>query len=149
LGLAPAVSEKLHYYKVLKDLSMFRRYAAKFLAEYDMFQRGNLSDGRSYAEVMARYTGFYYQPESHLFDLVPELYSLDYILGWLTESIMEGHLNERLGSNWMFTREAGQILKKWWHMGNQHDIPLFLELNTLEPLNTDRIVSRWKKVLCG
>ncbi len=148
LGLAPAVSEKLHYYKVLKDLSMFRRYGAKFLTEYEMFQTGNLSDGRPYAEVMARYTGFYYQPESHLFDLVPELYSLDYILGWLTETIMEGHLNGRMGSNWMFTQQAGQTLKKWWHQGNQHDIPLFLEFNKLEALSTDRIMRRWKEALC-
>jgi hypothetical protein len=148
LGIAPAISEKLHYYKVLKDLSMFRRYAAKFLAEYKMFQTGNLSDGQPYAEVMGRNTGFYYQPESQLFDLVPELYSLDYILGWLAETIMEGHLNERLGPHWMFKQEAGQILKEWWQQGNQHDIPLFLELNELEALNADRIMKRWEEVLC-
>ena len=147
LGIAPADSEKMHYYKVLKDLSMFRRYAAKFLAEYAMYETGNLSDGQPYAELMARYTGFYYQPESHLFDLVPELYSLDYILGWLAETIMEGHLNERSGSHWMFTQEAGRILKGWWQQGNQHDIPLFLELNRLEALNTDRIMKRWRETL--
>jgi hypothetical protein len=147
IGLEPHVSKELHYYKVLKDFSMFRRYAAKFLAEYDMFQTGNLSDGRPYAEVMARYTGFYYQPESHLFDLVPEFYSLDYVLGWLTESIMEAYLKDRLGSEWMVRQEAGRILKKWWQQGNENDIPAFLRLNGLEALNTDRIMQRWKEAL--
>jgi hypothetical protein len=147
LGLEPAVSKDLHYYKVLKDLSMFRRYAAKFLAEYEMFQAGNLSDGRPYAEVMARYTGFYYQPESHLFDLVPEFYSLDYILGWLTETVMEAYLNEWLGPGWMFQQEAGRILKQWWQQGNENEIPVFLQLNGLEALNTNRIMRRWREAL--
>lgn len=147
LGLEQSLSEELHYYKVLKDLSMFRRYAAKFLAEYEMFQGGNLSDGRPYAEIMARYTGFYYQPESHLFDLVPEFYSLDYVLGWLTESVLEGYLNDRLGEDWMFQAEAGRILNQWWRQGNEHDIPVFLEINGLDALNTDRIMSRWKEAL--
>ena len=35
LQLKPADAEELSYYKVLKDLSIFRRYAAKFLAEYE------------------------------------------------------------------------------------------------------------------
>jgi len=147
LGLEPAVSKELHYCKVLKDLSMFRRYGAKFLAEYEMFQAGNLSDGRPYAEVMARYTGFYYQPESHLFDLVPEFYSLDYVLGWLTETILEGDLSDRLGPDWMFHKEAGHMLKDWWGQGNENDIPVFLQSNGLEALNTDRIMRRWREAL--
>ena len=147
LKLETVVSEELRYYKVLKDLSMFRRYAAKFLAEVDMFQAGNLSDGVPYAELMARYTGFYYQPESHLFDLVPEFYSLDYVLGWLTETILEGHLNDRLGPDWMFHKEAGRILKNWWGQGNENDIPVFLQSNGLEALNTDRIMRRWREAL--
>lgn len=147
MGFEPHVSKELHYYKVLRDFSMFRRYAAKFLAEYDMFQSGNLSDGRPYAEVMARYTGFYYQPESHLFDLVPEFYSLDYVLGWLTESIMEAYLKERLGTEWMVQQETGRILKQWWGQGNENDIPAFLQLNGLEALNTGRIMRRWKEAL--
>jgi len=147
LGLERPLAEEIHYYKVLKDLSMFRRYAAKFMPEYEMFQSGNLSDGRPYGEMMTRYTGFYYQPESHLFDLVPEFYSLDYILGWLAESILEGHLNDRLGQDWMFQKEAGQVLKDWWHQGNENDIPVFLRLNNLEALNTDRILRRWREKL--
>ena len=39
LGLSPENAKTLSYHKTLKDLAMFRRYAAKFLAEYDMFLR--------------------------------------------------------------------------------------------------------------
>jgi len=147
MELGQGLAEEFHRLKVLKDLSLFRRYAAKFIAEYEMFQEGALSDGRRYAEVMSRYTGFYYQPESHLFDLVPEFYSLDYVLGWLGESILEDCLSDRLGPHWMFQEEAGQILRQWWRQGNERDLPEFLEWNGLEPLHTGRIIARWQEAL--
>ena len=75
---------------MLKELSIFRRYAAKFIAEYEMFSSGELADGEPYAGIMARYLGFYYQPESHLFDLVPEFYSLEYVLALMAEPFLEG-----------------------------------------------------------
>jgi hypothetical protein len=147
LGLKPADSKKLSYHKVLKDLSIFRRYAAKFLAEYEMFSSGDLDNGEPYAELMARYTGFYYQPESHLFDLVPEFYSLDYILGWMAEAIMEEHLNEVLGPRWIFSSETGEILRKWWASGNRYDIFQFMEQNSLGVLKPEVLLRRWKRVL--
>jgi len=147
LGLKPPDSEKLSYYKTLKDLSVFRRYAAKFLAEYEIFSSGDLSNGEPYAELMARHTGFYYQPESHLFDLAPEFYSLDYVLGWLAEAIMEEHLRGLLGTRWMFRPETGDILKKWWNQGNRHDISHFMKANGLGSLAPEALLRRWKEVL--
>ncbi len=147
LGLSPENSKKLSYHKTLKDLSMFRRYAAKFMAEYDMFMRGDLSNGAPYARMMARYTGFYYQPESHLFDLVPELYCLDYVLGWMGETVLESHLKERLGPRWMLEPETGRILKGWWAEGNQYDLRQFLELKGLGEMNADTMVKQWHKGL--
>ncbi len=147
LGLGLRDAENLRRHKLLKDFSMFRRYAAKFIAEYEMFLRGDLSSGEPYAEIMQRYTGFYYQPESHLFDLVPEFYCLDYILGWTGEAVMENHLRERLGEDWMFKGEAGQILKDWWRQGNQWDLPLFLDRNGLQQMSMERLVKRWKEAL--
>ena len=126
---------------------MFRRYAAKFLAEYEMFSSEDLSNGEPYAELMVRHTGFYYQPESHLFDLAPEFYSLDYVLGWLAEAIMEEHLRGFLGTRWMFRPEAGHMLKKWWNQGNRHDVFEFMRTNGLGFLKPEALVRRWKGVL--
>ena len=143
----PPKRQNLYHHKVLKDFSMFRRYAAKFISEYEMFLNGDLSDGEPYARLMRRYTGFYYQPESHLFDLVPELYCLDYILGWTGEAVMESHLRELFGEEWMFAEETGQILKKWWSQGNQYDLPVFLERNGLGKMSMERLVKHWETVL--
>ena len=126
---------------------MFRRYAAKFLAEYDMFSDGDLSNGEPYAELMARYTGFRYQPESHLFDLVPEFYSLEYVLAWMAEAVIEQQLKEVLGPNWIFHSETGQILKKWWGQGLRYDTPEFMTRNNLGSLEPERLLRRWQKIL--
>ena len=147
LGLNPEDAEKLYYHKVLKDLSVFRRYAAKFLVEYEMFSSSDLLNGKTYAELMARYTGFYYQPESHLFDLVPEFYCLDYILGWMAEAIMDEHLKNIFGQHWIFHSGAGKTLKKWWKQGNRYDIFQFLEQNCLGSLGLEGILDRWQAVL--
>ena len=147
LGISPLNSKALSYHKTLKDLSMFRRYAAKFIAEYDMFMGGDLLNGEPYAQIMARYTGFYYQPESHLFDLVPELYCLDYVLGWMAETVLENHLREQLGLRWMFHPETGGILKKWWGQGNQYALPEFLSRNHLREMSSDLMIKRWEKGL--
>jgi hypothetical protein len=147
MGLSPEDSKTLSYHKSLKDLAMFRRYAAKFISEYDMFLRGDLSSGEPYAQMMARYTGFSYQPESHLFDLVPELYCLDYVLGWMAETVLERQLRERLGPGWMFEPETGRILKGWWGQGNQYDLPRFLFQNGLGEMSAEAMVKRWEKGL--
>ncbi len=147
LGMDAGKAKELVHYKILKDLSVFRRYAAKFISEFDMFSQGNLSDGEPYARLMRRYTGFYHQPESHLFDLVPEFYSLDYLLGWMGESIMERYLSESLGTGWMLKSKTGDILKKWWSQGNRLDIFQFFEKNDLSPLTMDLLVKRWEENL--
>jgi oligoendopeptidase F len=147
LGLNHADSEKLFYHKVLKDLSIFRRYAAKFLTEYEIFLKGDLSNGNQYAEMMARYTGFYYQPESHLFDLVPEFYSLDYVMAWMAEAIMEDYMQQAMGSRWIFYPESGDILKKWWSQGNRYDVFQFMKVNDLGSLGPEGLLKRWHKIL--
>lgn len=147
LGLSLAETAELIYYKILRDFSVFRRYATKFVVEYEMFTRGDLSDGNPYADQMLEFTGFYYQPESHLFDLVPELYCLDYVLGWMGEAVLEDRLRRTGGENWMFRRETGEILKKWWHQGNRYDIFQFVKSNGMGNLGMDMLLKRWEKVL--
>ena len=145
LGLSKEQARKLHYYKTLKDLAALRRYAAKLIAEFRMFDSGSLADGHPYAEIMIQHTGFYHQPESHLLDLVPEFYCLDYILGWMGEAAMEDYLVSRFGSDWMFQSAAGDVLKQWWQQGNQFDIVEFYAKNDLGPLTADLLVKRWKE----
>jgi len=147
LGLSEAAVDEVCYYKGLKDLSVFRRYAAKFIAEVDMFSNGNLSDGQPYADLMARTTGFSHQPESHLFDLVPELYSLDYLLGWIGEAIMNAYLTKEVGGDWLFSSETGKHLKNWWAQGHRLDMPGFFIENDLGALSPAPLLDQLQKKL--
>jgi hypothetical protein len=147
LGLGSFDSESIYYSKILKDLSLFRRYSAKFIAEYEMFLGGDISSGENYGRLMSRYTGFFYQPESHLFDLAPEFYSLDYVLGWMAEAIMQEYLMDSLGPFWMFREETGLILRQWWSHGNKYNIFQFLERNKMGRLSADTLIKRWNRVL--
>jgi hypothetical protein len=147
LGLTSQGSDVLSFHKALRNLSLFRRYGAKFISEYDMFLNNDISDGVPYSTLMRRYTGFYYQPEAHLFDLAPEFYSVDYMLGWMAGAMMEDFLHSRLGDYWMFHRDTGDILKNWWKQGNQYDLLQFLDRNELGYLRPDLMVKRWRTFL--
>lgn len=146
-GLSPEDARRLHFHKLLRDLSAFRRYGAKFIAEYEMFTRGDLDDGEPYARIMEKYTGFYHQPESHLFDLIPEFYSLDYLLGWMGAAMLEAHLQKRFGERWIFAPETGKVLKSWWQEGNRHDIFGFMEKFGLGEPRADLLLRQWEQAL--
>ena len=45
----------------------------------------------------------------------------------------------------MFRREAGDILRKWWSQGNQHEIDVFFEVNGLGSVQASDISDRWKR----
>lgn len=146
LGINSKDSEKFLNYKILRDFSLFRRYAAKFLAEYEIFHNGDISDGEVYSHHMLRYTGFSYQPECHLLDLAPEFYCLDYLMAWMAEAHMEDYLRSRLGDNWMFRKETGTILEKWWSQGNSDGLDSFLDRNNMGPLKPDNLLRRWNGI---
>jgi hypothetical protein len=143
MGMSKSTVDTIVFYKDLKDLSVFRRYAAKFISEYEMFAGGDITDGRPYAETMARITGFYHQPESHLFDLVPEFYCADYLLGWMGEALLESRLRDRLGSRWCLDAKAGAWLKNLWHQGNRLDIDSFFADNGIGELTPAALLKRW------
>jgi hypothetical protein len=146
MGLSEKAIETIVHYRQLKDLSVFRRYAAKFICEYDMFTSGRIADGHPYADTMARVTGFYHQPESHLFDLVPEFYCADYLLGWIGEAQLEAYLRRRWGETWCLAHNCGPFLKSLWRQGNQSDIFSFFEDNALGRLSPAALSARWREM---
>jgi hypothetical protein len=149
VGLEQSIAEEVSYYGFLKDLSLFRRYAGKFISEYEMFREGDIENGERYGRIMGLYTGFLHQPNSHLLDLVPEFYSLEYVLAWMASPILTGHLHEKMGNRWLRDIKTGHILRKWWSQGNQYDIFGFLKRNGLEMLNPGPLLEGWKHILTG
>lgn len=147
LGLKDGAIETIRRYKALKDMAFFRRYAAKFLAEYEMYRKDTLGEGEEYASLLLEHTGFSYKPETQLFDLAPELYSLDYVMAWMAEASLERFLVGSLGEDWMFKPEAGQILREWWKSGNRDEMEEFLSREGIGPLGFEDIRNRWTALI--
>ncbi|MBW1860150.1 MAG: hypothetical protein JRI70_08780 [Deltaproteobacteria bacterium] len=149
LGLSSDAIEEISFYKALKDLSVFRRYVGKFISEYEMFKENDVGNGEIYSAIMEKYTGFAYLSETHLFDLVPEFYSLDYVISWMAEATMEKMLVKTLGSDWMFQPEAGSILKDWWLCGNRYEIDEFFSAKGIGTIDHGDIIERWRNKILG
>ena len=147
LGLKPKEIETISRYKALKDMAFLRRYGAKFVAEYSMYKEKTIGDGGVYASVLKKHTGFSYKPETQLFDLAPELYSLDYLMAWMAEASVEKVLVRSLGEEWMFKPETGEILREWWRGGNRDELDEFLSAIGAASLNSADILNRWSVMM--
>ncbi len=131
-------SEMLSWVHSAKWLVLARRYAAKSVIEYENFSRGRIKRGQDlYARFMKQKTGFSYDPETYLFDLMPDFYTMDYFTAFLGASCMWEYLDTQLGENWMLDRRVFTILKEWWSHGNRYDLLDFVEKFCQGPLTPD------------
>lgn len=127
LALDIDVASTLSRVHAIKWLTLARRYAAKLTIEVDNFQRNLLRGGEAhYAEIMQKETGFFYDPETYLFDLMPDFYSLDYFQAFLGAAALEEYLQEKNGDDWFLETMAAGRLKSWWRLGNSRDLEAFL-----------------------
>ena len=95
--------------------------------EVENFRKNRLQRGEKfYAEVMARETGFQYDPSTYLFDIMPDFYTLDYFQGFLGSACLWDTLSSRIGEKWWSKNDAGDVLRNWWELGNTMDIASFL-----------------------
>jgi hypothetical protein len=143
LGLDRGAACRLGYYKALRDLAVFRRYAAKFLWELELFNGLDLADGKPYGDLMRHHTGFYHQPESHLFDLTPEFYCCDYLRGMLMAHRLGSVLEEALGADWPLAAAAGGQLREWWAAGHTADIDAFCTIQGMAQPDVNDLIAHW------
>jgi hypothetical protein len=149
LGLDRRSARRLEYYKALRDLAVFRRYAAKLIWELDLFSGLDLADGAPYAALMRHHTGFYHQPESHLFDLTPELYCCDYLRGMLMAHGLATSLEATGGIAWPLSAATGVWLRDWWKQGHTADMNAFCAANQIPPPSAQRLAAHWEAALAS
>jgi hypothetical protein len=141
LGLSAENAQTVSRAHALKMLILTRRYAAKLFIEVENFRLGQLKKGQSlYSEVMGRETLFYYDPETYLFDLMPDFYSLDYFQAFMGSACLWEYLNDAMGEDWMLNPETGSILRSWWHNGNRLDLTAFLQETLGRPLESGSFI---------
>lgn len=135
LGLERAEAVRLARRRRLKDLALWRRYAAKLVAEVRMWQAGGPDGGALYAETLTRHTGFRYAPSGYLADLEPEFYAADYLRAWMAEAQLTAWLEGRFGEGWALERRSWELVGSLWRRGEAETLERVLAQLGLAPFD--------------
>jgi hypothetical protein len=130
--------------KRLKDLALWRRYAAKLTSEVRMWEAGGPDEGDLYGATLTRHTGFRYEPAGYLADLEPEFYAADYLRAWMAEAQLAALLERELGEGWPLDRRCADLLLPLWREGERHTLERVLERLGLSPFDTGTLERRFQ-----
>ena len=99
-------------------LYFLRRYSAKLLYEIEFFQCADPGAMRPrYAELLTDALKLPANPESYLDDIDGSFYVTGYLRSWAFEAQLRDHLRSELGNDWFARRDAGDLLRELWSLG--------------------------------
>jgi hypothetical protein len=99
-------------------LYFVRRYAAKLLYEIEFFQAADAKQMRGrYAEILGDSLKLPVNPESYLDDIDGSFYVIGYLRSWAFEAQLREFLRSEFGNDWFAKREAGELLRELWSLG--------------------------------
>jgi hypothetical protein len=101
-------------------LYFVRRYSAKLLYEIELFQAADPTTMRSrYAELLSDALKIPIHPESYLDDVDGSFYVIGYLRSWAFEAQLRDYLRGEFGNEWFARREAGDLLRELWSVGQE------------------------------
>ncbi|HEX6762875.1 MAG TPA: hypothetical protein VF094_08750 [Gaiellaceae bacterium] len=113
----PKVAELAHEGAV-SNLYFARRYSAKLLYEIEFFQASDASAMRGrYAELLGDALKLQVHPQSYLDDIDGSFYVTGYLRSWAFEAQLREFLQGEFGSDWFARRQAGDLLRELWSLG--------------------------------
>jgi hypothetical protein len=99
-------------------LYFVRRYSAKLLYEIEFFQSEEPASMRSrYAELLTDALKLPANPENYLMDIDGSFYVTGYLRSWAFETQLRDYLRTEFGHEWFARREAGDLLRDLWSLG--------------------------------
>jgi hypothetical protein len=99
-------------------LYFVRRYSAKLLYEIEFFQADDpITMKPRYVELLSDALKLPVQPESYLSDIDGSFYVTGYLRSWAFEAQLRDFLRSELGNEWFARREAGELLRELWSLG--------------------------------
>ena len=99
-------------------LYFVRRYSAKLLYEIEFFQADEPASMRPrYAELLTEALKLPANPESYLDDIDGSFYVTGYLRSWAFEAQLREFLRSELGNDWFARRDAGDLLRELWSLG--------------------------------
>jgi hypothetical protein len=110
--------EELAHDGAVSLLYFVRRYSAKLLYEIEFFQTEDIPSMRSrYAEILGDSLKLPVNPESYLDDIDGSFYVTGYLRSWAFEAQLREFLRSELGNDWFAKRDAGDLLRELWSLG--------------------------------
>jgi oligoendopeptidase F len=99
-------------------LYFVRRYSAKLLYEIEFFQADDpVSMEDRYVELLSEAYRFPAAPENYLSDNDGSFYVSGYLRSWAFEAQLREFLRGEFGNDWFTRREAGDLLRELWALG--------------------------------
>ncbi len=101
-------------------LYFVRRYCAKLLYEIELFQVEDPTTVRDrYAELLSDALKLPVHRESYLDDVDGSFYVIGYLRSWAFEAQLRDFLRGEFGNEWFARREAGDLLRELWSLGQE------------------------------
>jgi hypothetical protein len=142
--------EELAHDGAVSLLYFVRRYAAKLLYEIEFFQTENIPSMRSrYAEILGDSLKLPVNPESYLDDIDGSFYVTGYLRSWAFEAQLREFLRSELGNDWFAKREAGDLLRELWSLGQGPTADQLLKDVTGAKLEMASVAERIREGLSG
>jgi oligoendopeptidase F len=99
-------------------LYFVRRYGAKLLYEIEFFQADDPASMKDrYVELLSEAYRFPATPENYLSDNDGSFYVSGYLRSWAFEAQLRDFLRGEFGNDWFTRREAGDLLRELWSLG--------------------------------
>jgi oligoendopeptidase F len=99
-------------------LYFVRRYSAKLLYEIEFFQADDPASMRDrYTELLSEAYRFPAEPENYLSDNDGSFYVSGYLRSWAFEAQLREFLRGEFGNDWFVKRDAGDLLRELWSLG--------------------------------
>jgi hypothetical protein len=110
--------EQLAHGGAVSLLYFARRYSAKLLYEIEFFQAEDAKSmqGR-YFEILSDALKLPVNAESYLDDIDGSFYVIGYLRSWAFEAQLREFLRSEFGNAWFARREAGELLRELWSLG--------------------------------
>ena len=97
---------------------LHRRYASKLLYEIEFFQADDPATMKQrYFELLSDALKLPVNAESYLDDIDGGYYVTGYLRSWAFEAQLRDFLRSEFGSEWFARREAGDLLRELWSLG--------------------------------
>jgi hypothetical protein len=99
-------------------LYFVRRYCAKLLYEIEFFQAEDPTTMKTqYFELLSDALKLPVNAESYLDDIDGSFYVIGYLRSWAFEAQLREYLRGELGNEWFARRDAGDLLRELWSLG--------------------------------